>query len=100
MRCESCGRAYEVRSWRKSYRGTREYCACCYKRWADHGYPASGPPPQAQGAGGGPGAGARIEDYMFLRRHGLSRAEAALRLGVTRRTITRYDAALRKECAA
>ena len=96
MICESCGAAYQVASWHKSYRGTREYCARCYQRWADHGYPASGPPPLAQGCGGGPGAAARIEDYVFLRGRGLSRAAAALRLGITRRTIRRYDAALRE----
>jgi hypothetical protein len=38
----------------------------------------------------------RIEDYAELRSWGLSRREAAARLGVTLRTLDRYDADLRQ----
>ena len=38
----------------------------------------------------------RIEDYLELRSWGLTRRQAAERLGVTIRTTQRYDAALRQ----
>jgi hypothetical protein len=38
----------------------------------------------------------RIEDYAELRSWGLTRQEAAARLGVTLRTLDRYDADLRQ----
>jgi hypothetical protein len=37
----------------------------------------------------------RIEDYLFINGDRLSAAKAAARLGVTRRTVCRYRAALR-----
>jgi hypothetical protein len=79
------------------WRGTRAhgYCIRCFKRWMDHGYPASGPPPLRRGAGPKQGRGARIEDYIELRSWGLSQAEAARRLGVVRRTVVRYERAAR-----
>jgi hypothetical protein len=39
---------------------------------------------------------ARVEDYAELRSWGLTRREAAARLGVTLRTLDRYDADLRQ----
>jgi len=88
-----CDRACE--SWRKTYRGNLGYCARCWKRWMDHGYPAAGPPAPCYRHGSpGPAAG-RIEDYQWLKRQGLSAAEAAVRLGLTRRTLLRYNARLR-----
>jgi len=37
-----------------------------------------------------------IEDYLFIGGHQMSARQAALRLGVTPRTITRYRAVLRE----
>lgn len=95
-----CGREFTNPVYRRnaaSYprRGHCGYCPPCYRRWADHGYPPQGPPsPQRSGRKPGPVAG-RVEDYAEFRALGLSRAEAALRLGITRRTIQRYETALR-----
>ena len=38
---------------------------------------------------------ARIEDYTELRSHGLTRTQAAERMGVSYRTIMRYERTLR-----
>jgi DNA-binding transcriptional regulator YiaG len=44
---------------------------------------------------------ARIEDYVFFREQvGLSREAAASRLGVSMRTVERYERALRQGVAA
>jgi hypothetical protein len=78
-------------------------CFRCYRRWADHGYPESGVPAPAPQAGGGEGGHegylARLEDYLFVRKQGLSMAAAAIRLGLTRRTLQRYEAAIRDGAA-
>ena len=94
--CRCCGAGYSYqrkRPWGTNYNGWRGWCPPCYRRWCDHGKPASGPPTPRQGAGGGPHPG-RIEDYADLRSWGLTLAEAALRLGVTKRTAQRYEARL------
>lgn len=39
---------------------------------------------------------ARLEDYAELRNWGLTRAQAAQRMGVTLRTADRYEAVLRQ----
>ncbi len=66
----------------------------CYQRWSRSGRPeVFGPPRWTWGLGVRAG---RLEDYAELRReHGLSIAQAALRLGVCRRTADRYEAELR-----
>ena len=56
----------------------------CYQRWRAHGYPEDIPAPFAFRA-------ARIESYLELRAWGLTRPQAAQRLGVTVRTIWRYE---------
>ena len=73
----------------------------CYKRWVKAGRPASGPPPpktpeqrrppprSAERAG-------RIEDYAELRSWGLSLQDAAARMGLTTRTVERYEAELKR----
>lgn len=82
------------------YAGYRGYCPACYKRWADHGYPAGGPPLQRTGTGPKAGRAGRIEDYAWLRlEQGYDAVSAAIRLGVTRRTAQRYEAALRSDAA-
>lgn len=103
--CRCCGGAYEnppqpraARN-RGRYAGCQDYCPADYKRWAEHGFPPSGPLPQRTGAGPKADRQARMEDYRFLRMRGLSFAEAALRLGLTRRTLHRYEAALRAGAA-
>jgi hypothetical protein len=45
-------------------------------------------------------SGGRVEDYADLRSWGLTREQAAVRLGVTMRTVLRYDAALREAVRA
>jgi hypothetical protein len=100
--CRHCGNPYANPRPRRhggNYAGCCGYCPACYRRWASHGFPESGPPPQRTGTGPKAGRDSRIEDYLFLRQRGLSRAEAALRLGLTRRTLHRYDAGLRAGAA-
>ena len=60
----------------------------CYARWRYHGRPDEIPAPWAARAG-------RVEDYAELRGQGLTEAQAAWRLGVSRRTIARYAQRLR-----
>ena len=79
--------------------GCHGWCARCYGRWLNNGKPASGPPPPRQGRGGGPHPG-RVEDYAELRSWGLTREQAARRLGVTLRSALRYEAELRQREAA
>jgi hypothetical protein len=96
--CTACGAPrYQAYSKGTNYCGYRGWCVRCYRRWRNHGKPASGPPPPRMGQGGGP-AGCRLEDYEFLRSPeggSLSQREAAMRLGVTLRTVQRYEARLR-----
>lgn len=96
-RCRCCGQPRPP--WRATYHGGRGYCARCYKRWGDHGYPAAGPPPPGRAglhAGSERSAAGRREDYAELRQlHGLTVLEAAVRLGIVRRTAYRYEAAIR-----
>ena len=61
----------------------------CYRRWRYHGYPAQIPPSQAETIAG------RVEDYAELRAAGFTQAQAAWRLGVSRRTAERYAQRLR-----
>lgn len=70
------------------------WCIACYDRWRYHGCPEDGPPPPWAKVPG------RIEDYLWLRDElGLSRAAAAARVGVTLRTIQRYERRLRMAAA-
>ncbi len=75
-RC-GCGRP-ALRSWQCGL------ARACYQRWRYYGRPDVIPPPR-------PSRADRIEDYVELRSQGLTRARAAERLGVTRRTIERYE---------
>jgi hypothetical protein len=97
--CDSCGDRYENPARPGGWRGCRGFCPRCYSRWREHGFPLSGPPAPRK-AGRPRGAGGRAEDYADLRSWGLSPAEVALRLGVTRRTVQRWDAAARFREAA
>ena len=90
-----CGREAARQSVKDGWRPKCGYSAACYKRWADHGYPPEGPPPPQMGTGPKADRAGRIEDYAFLRERGLSRLEAAARLGVVRRTAERYEMRLR-----
>lgn len=103
--CTNCGRPrLEVARtgrgrgpWRAgaNYCGYRGWCVRCYRRWLDNGKPISGPPKVHQGQGGGRGS-SQLDDYEFLRSWGCSRDECMTRLGVTKRTIGRYEARLRE----
>lgn len=77
-----------------NYRGSLGWCVRCYRRWLNHGKPASGPPP-VRGGRGGRGA-SQLDDYEFLQSWGYTREQCAGRLGVTKRTIERYEARLRE----
>jgi len=61
----------------------------CYRRWRYRGYPPEIPPAQADTIAG------KVEDYAELRAAGFTQAQAAWRLGVSRRTIERYAQRLR-----
>lgn len=72
------------------------WCKPCYQRWLCHGRPEDGPPPP--GTRGNSCEG-RVEDYTELKSWGLTRQQAAARLGVTLRTIVRYEHRLRQVAA-
>lgn len=78
--CACCGLEgwHAARGWRHA----------CYQRWVYAGQPAGGPP--AKGA-----AADRVEDYAELRSWGLTRQAAADRLGLSIRTLQRYDQRLK-----
>lgn len=92
MNCGHCGARRPHGAHRIGWRCG--LCRCCYRRWQNHGYPAAGPPAERVQVAGGSAAG-RLEDYAELRSWGLSSAEAATRMKVTRRTVQRYEAVLR-----
>ena len=77
-----------------NYCGFRGWCPRCYRRWLNHGKPLSGPPPVRRGSGGR--GSCQLDDYEFLRSWGYTREQCAGRLGVTKRTIERYEARLRE----
>lgn len=93
IRCACCGQEgrHHARGW----------ITACYWRWFRAGKPADGPPPLPPGYRPRPAlhkgpASDRIEDYGWLRREqGLTREQAAERLGVCERTAWRYERALR-----
>jgi ribosomal protein L37AE/L43A len=79
--CTSCGKP------RKAHQGARGWCQACYCRWAKAGRPTDGPPPvRARNAG-------RREDYRWLRDIGEPIATAAQRVGITRETAQKWEAA-------
>ena len=102
--CSYCGKPRPQdpeTAWRKGWR--RSWCAGCFQRWRRHGSPPDGPPPpRPAGAPGRPQPRrlARVEDYLELRSWGLSDAQAAPRLGVSRRTLDRYKRHLRETAGA
>lgn len=82
IRCACCDRLgpHKAHGW----------ISACYRRWLDHGKPPGGPPAPYQHHQQ-PRPYDVYADYVHLRSLGYSRAEAAARLGVSRRTIQRYD---------
>jgi hypothetical protein len=91
--CLACPAERPAGAHAQGWRGP--WCKNCRSRWVYHGRPSGGPPP-ARPYPAGPVAG-RLEDYAELRAQGLSRAAAALRLGVTIRSAIRYESRLRSE---
>lgn len=80
--CASCGATAgpkRVNGW----------CNACYGRWLRAGRPEEGPPPPRTRGHDADAAGRR-EDYAWLRGAGLTREEAADRVGVHRRTADRW----------
>jgi hypothetical protein len=77
------------------------WCIACYQRWNRAGRPSSGPPPRAQDpiaaaeAGRRAAKAARMEDYQDLRSWDVRRDVAAARIGVSVRTVERYERDLR-----
>lgn len=91
--CRKCVCAEPENPWQEGWR--RGYCRRCYVRWMEHGFPAAGPPAERVQLVGSSSHG-RVEDYAWLREsEGMSRREAAARLGVTIRSALRYEARLR-----
>jgi hypothetical protein len=95
--CQHCGR-------HRRHKG-HGLCGACMQRWDAAGRPDEVPVPRSnldrlaiaweahRAARQG-----RVDDYLILRDDcRLSRAEAAARLGVSLRTIERYEAQLRRE---
>lgn len=79
--CGKRGRAYGPDGWRDA----------CHRRWDAAGRPDGGPPPPRT-----PGPHILLAQYVQLRdRRRLTAAEYAARLGVSERTIQRYEAKLR-----
>jgi hypothetical protein len=78
---------------RPAARGQRGLSSACYQRWLYHGKPPFDqiPPPSTPHVP----VAERIEDYLFIGGDRLSARAAAERLGVTRRTVVRWRAALR-----
>ena len=95
--CRKCVTPEPKQPWQGGWRCG--YCRRCYTRWMEHGFPASGPPVERVQVTGWRSDG-RVEDYTELRSWGLTRQEAAARLGVTIRSVLRYEARLRDAGAA
>ena len=90
--CHGCGAPRPADAWAKGWRGP--YCNPCDHRWLYHGRPEGGPPPPRHAS---PGSRAgRLEDYAELRAQGKTLLEAAKRVGVSKRTAEKYQAALRR----
>jgi hypothetical protein len=95
--CAGCGKPRPENAGLRGWR--RGWCGACGKRWRRHGKPADGPPPPApRGNPRAPWANriSRIEDYADLRSWGVPDSEAAERLGVSARTLTRYKQAMQE----
>ena len=92
--CRCCGR--------RGQHAGYGWISGCIKRWRNAGRPPEGPPPprdpteeQRQERL------ARVEEYVFFtREYGLSREDAAGRLGICLRTAERYERTLREEGVA
>lgn len=83
--CRSCGASRPENAWHKGWRGP--HCNCCRRR--------GGAPPVPRPRFTGPRL-ARLEDYAELRSWGEPMRAAAGRLGVSFRTVQRYEAALKE----
>lgn len=95
-RCRCCHGPRKRRADGRGWTGARGYCPACYERWRLAGQPAEGPPPGGEAvriaritATCREAQAARIEDYLWLRRAGEIREQAAARVGVTARTALR-----------
>lgn len=90
-KCRSC-RADRATAPQRRW-ACRGLCGTCYRRWANQGFPGNGP----VAAGRSPRPDklhreARLATYRELVAQGVSTADICQRLGVTRRSLTRYAA--------
>ena len=74
-------------------RGRHGLSDACRKRWLYHDCPEQVPEPS--NPGNDHRKADRLEDYLELRSWGVTRQEAAARIGVCLKTIERYDAEIR-----
>ena len=66
-------------------------CGTCYRRWANQGYPGDGPGPPARSSAVTPrDIGGHIEALREMDAADVPTADICKRIGITRRTITRY----------
>lgn len=72
----------------------------CYTRWRYHGFPEAIPPASSFAVGRSVDIDAQLDDYQFIGGPKLTARKAAERLGVSMRTIVRYNARLRAQAAA
>lgn len=67
----------------------------CWRRWIEAGKPADGPPPPKPGSGGVLKSreivASRLEDLALLLDVGVDKREAARRIGVSYKTVCRYE---------
>lgn len=92
----------------KQRKGNYPWCTACYQRWIRAGRPPGGPArpltretcAERARAAYQEQARGRREDYQELRSWGETREVAAARVGVTERTVQRYERALREQVSA
>jgi hypothetical protein len=88
-KCANYARCGHYRVWNGvQWEAGRDLCWACYSRSRRAGFPKTVPDP--------PAASSRAEEYRFLRddKH-LSQQAAALEMGVSLRTVERYERELR-----
>jgi WhiB family transcriptional regulator, redox-sensing transcriptional regulator len=91
--CRNCGRHRKRRASDNRLEGAKELCWGCYHRWRESGFGEEIPPPKDNGLAARKQR--QVERYARLLAQGLTRPEAALRMGIAVRTEAKYAALLR-----